>query len=434
MNYGVISAVEPDSPAELAGFIPGDLLISINEKPINDIIDYRFHTAESILNVVILRGNQQYEVEIEKDIDEPLGLEFNEELFDGIKSCDNCCIFCFVHQLPRGMRKSLYVRDDDYRLSFLHGNFITLASTSDEDIQRIITQRLSPMYISVHATDENLRRKMLCNPNAPAIMPRLTALAEARITLHTQVVLCPGWNDDSQLDKTIEDLASLYPSVGSIAVVPVGLTKHRRQQESLAIIDSDFAAATLAQIRRWQKHFQSTLGLRLVYASDELYLTAGKPVPAARSYEGFPQIENGVGLVRKFLDNAIHTTSKFPQSLQHPLRASLVTGESAGPILERFAQALNSTNGLDLKVEVIKNDFFGDMVTVTGLLTGADVIVQLEKRNLGDVIILPSICLRDGLFLDDVPVSRMEEELGVPVEVVAPRPSAVARRILELSR
>jgi len=433
-HYGIVTAVAPESPADLAGLATGDRLVSVNGHFIRDIIDYRFHTAESVLDLTVLRGERPMHVHVEKDIDEPLGLEFDEELFDGVITCDNSCVFCFVHQLPRGMRRTLYLRDDDYRLSFLHGNFVTLTTTSEADIRRIVEQRLSPMYVSVHATDERLRRELLHNPDAPEIMPQLQALARGGITLHTQIVLCPGRNDGPQLDKTLCDLASLYPAVRSIAVVPVGLTKHRRRREPIRAVDTACAAAVLAQVRQRQREFRRTLGSRLVHASDEMYLLAGAPVPRSRDYEGFPQLENGVGLLRKFLDGAARTLARFPKALERPVHASLITGTSAAPFLRRFAQALNQVPGVELKVEVVENNFFGPTVTVAGLLTGQDVISQLRTRQLAGVAILPSVCLRDGVFLDDIPVEHVQQELEIPVHAVEPSAKALAAKILEISR
>lgn len=384
------------------------------------------------MDVVFLHKHEPVEVIIEKDIDEPLGLDFEEELFDGIRTCDNCCVFCFVHQLPQGLRKSLYVRDDDYRLSFLHGNFVTLTAASEDDIQKIITQRLSPMYVSVHTTNEALRRELLCSPDAPEIMPQLQALSEGGITLHTQIVLCPGRNDGEEMERTIDDLASLCPAVQSIAVVPVGLTRYRKRKE-LPAVDSALASKMLTQVRRRQRRFLKTIGKRLVYGSDEIYLTAGARIPKAAGYEGFPQLENGVGLVRKFLDNAAQVMSRFPERINGRVSGTVITGASAAPILQQFVDKLNRrTAGLDLKVQVVHNDLFGHSVTVTGLLAGRDVAKQLKGRDLGDVAFLPSVCLRDGLFLDDLSVESLEKEIDVPVRVVDPQPSALAAAILEL--
>jgi len=439
-HYGEVTDVAIGSPAQTAGMRAGDRLVSLNGQPVRDIIDYRFHSAEHEVEVVFLRGNEMRQAIVEKEIDEPLGLDFAEELFDGVRTCDNCCVFCFVHQLPRGMRKSLYIRDDDYRLSFLHGNFITLASETEEDIRRIINQRLSPLYVSVHTSEERLRRAILRNPRAPEIMPRLTALTSGGIELHTQIVLCPGINDGDQLDRTIGDLAELYPGVRSIAVVPVGLTRHRRapaKSESdipaLKPVEVDDARRALEQIRRWQRKLQDRLGRRLVYASDEMYLAAGEAIPSAKMYEGFPQLENGVGIVRRFLDQAVRAAAKLPERLAVSLRVTLITSALAAPFLSRFAARLNRTEGLEVMVEAVRNDFFGEMVTVTGLLTGRDIIGQLRGRPLGDALILPTVCLRDGLFLDDVSIEHLQEELGVPVHAISPHPAALVGKITELA-
>lgn len=427
---GCISSVAPGSIAEEAGILPGDAIISINDHPLTDIIDYRFYAAEEEIDVLVQRGGEQAVISVEKDYDDQLGIEFKEELFDGIRTCANRCIFCFVHQLPKGMRRTLYLKDDDYRLSFLHGNFVTLTNLEDVDIQRIIEQRLSPLYISVHTTEHELREMMLGCHNSPDVMGQIRILAENRITLHTQIVVCPGINDGEHLARTVNDLASLHPGVSSIGIVPVGLTKHRSAKLHLNTVNSSFAKDIIGKVRKWQHEFRKQLGRRLVWASDELYLAADIRVPASAVYEGYPQLENGIGIVRRFIDDARRIRRKLPKSIPHPLKATVVTSTLAAPLVEDFTKYLNMVDNLKVSVAEIKNRFFGESVTVAGLLTGKDIIDQLGKQtNLGEVIIIPTIMLRDRTFLDDVSIDDLSKSLNSAVRIVDPYASALVREL-----
>ncbi|MEN6520881.1 MAG: DUF512 domain-containing protein [Armatimonadota bacterium] len=430
VHGGKIAKIESGSIAEEAGILPGDIIVSINDHPIGDIIDYRFYSADENVNLIVRRGNDEAEISIEKDYDDPLGVEFEDELFDGVRTCGNRCIFCFVHQLPQGMRPSLYLRDDDYRLSFLHGNFVTLTNVDGKDIERIIEQRLSPLYVSVHSTDPKLRNTILRNEHAPDIMQQLHTLAAGKITIHTQIVVCPGVNDGKKLEQTIHDLASLYPGVASIGIVPVGLTRHRQAGPAIDAIDPVAAGKIVQQVRRWQKKLRKDLGTRLVWASDELYLASGIPVSSASSYEGFPQLENGIGIVRRFMDDARKTLSRLPESIPHPVKATVVTSTLAAPIIEEFTIELNKVENLHVLVAPITNEFFGESVTVTGLLTGKDLVNQLKGQDLGDFVFIPTVMLRDGAFLDNMTVSELSEALSCPVAVIEPTPSALADRLI----
>lgn len=428
---GLIYAVEHDSIAEELGWEPGDEIVSINGHALCDLIDYQFYTADEDLVVIIRRGEEIAEFEVEKDIDDDLGATFEDALFDGVRVCGAKCIFCFVDQLPKGLRKSLYLKDDDYRLSFLHSNFVTLANVTDEDLQRIVTQRLSPLYISVHATNAELRERML-GRRAPGILQQIDSLSEGNITLHTQIVLCRGINDGDELDRTVEELAEHYPTVKTIAIVPAGVTAHRRHKTPIESIDAQYSAAILNKVRQWQRRFQGEKGTSLIWAADEFYLNSGERMPKASVYEGFPQIGNGIGLVRKFMDSgyrAKRLVRVVPTS--RPIAISVVTGQLAAPVLRRWADSVNSGN-LRFTVYPITNHLFGETVTVTGLIAGKDLIEQLRGENLGDLLVVPSVALREGAFLDDVTLADVGQALGTRVASVAPTPEALLRLVLEL--
>jgi len=425
---GIIYRVEPDSIAEELGWLPGDRVVSINDHLVADLIDYRFYSADEHLIVLVRRGDESAEFEIEKDIDTDLGVTFEDALFDGVRTCGAKCIFCFVEQLPKGLRKSLYLKDDDYRLSFLHGNFVTLANVSDDDLRRIVTQRLSPLYISVHTTDPALRDRML-GRTCPPILEQIDTLAKGNIALHTQIVLCRGINDGERLDRTVSDLAQRYPTVRSIAIVPAGITSHRKNSTPIGSIDEQYSVEILCKVRAWQHKFSTQHNTRLVWAADEFYLNAGRPVPTSSSYEGFPQIENGVGLVRKFLDSARRSLPLVAERVGVRTRAlmvSLVTGTLAAPVIRQWAESVQSGE-LQISVYPISNRLFGATVTVTGLIAGRDVIAQLRGKSLGDLLVVPSVALRDGVFLDDITVGDVERELGVRILVSPPSPAALIR-------
>ena len=432
MTGGIISSIEPGSIAQDLGWEVGDEIISINGNMLRDVIDYRFHSAEEDIKVLLRRGDESAFFEIEKDFGMPLGVSFEEALFDGVRTCGANCIFCFVEQLPKGLRKSLYLKDDDYRLSFLHGNYVTLANAAKDDIQRIVTQRLSPLYISVHTTDPNLRERLL-GRDAPNILAQIDSLAAGRIMLHTQIVLCKGINDGSYLDSAISDLAARYPTVASIAIVPVGVTAHRRNKTPIGKIDVQYSTEILDKVRCWQRQFKQEKGTRLVWAADEFYLNAGKSIPRREVYEGFPQFENGVGLVRKFKDSAYRAKRILPSDLKQPLTISLVTGQLAGPLLQEWADSIHSEK-LKINVFPIENKLFGSSVTVTGLIAGSDIIEQLRDTYLGDVLFIPSVALRDDTFLDDVTLDEVEKSLNCNVKVVGPTPYDLVRTLNRMVR
>jgi len=390
----------------------GDELLEINGHPVNDIIDYRFLAADQTLELKLRSGHgKEKKVRVRKPPDEDLGLEFHAVRY---KSCKNMCIFCFVHQLPKGMRRALYFKDEDFRLSFLHGNFITLTNTSNDDIERIIRQRLSPLYISVHTTDEKLRKEILANPRVPDIMPQIQKLAGGRIEMHVQIVLCPGINDGKHLERSVRDLSAFYPHVKSLALVPVGLTRFRKNLPKIKPVTKAYAERTVQMVDRWQRSFRRRRGCGFVYAADEFFTKCGLDVPGARYYDEFPQVENGVGMMRQFLDDFGAKRKLLPRSLKRDLSITLVTGVSAFRVVKKIVcEGLKSISGLKIQIVVVKNDFFGHSVSVAGLLTGADILSALRKRKrLGDIVLLPPDCLNeDGLFLDDLTPLDLEQEL-----------------------
>lgn len=415
---GIISAVQPNSLAARWGLRPGDELLEINGHPLRDLIDVQFYGAEARLTLRVRREGEERTIRARRRYDEPLGLEFAHPLFDtDIRRCNNRCPFCFVAQMPRGLRPSLYVKDDDYRYSFLFGSYITMTNLTEEDWARIGEQHLSPLYVSVHATDPDLRRRMLGNPGAPDGMEGLRRLARMGIEVHTQLVLVPGLNDGAQLDRSIGDLAALYPAVRSVSVVPVGLTKGHR---------GGCRPYTLPEMRRvweqvtaWQRQLRRRLGVRFVYLSDEWYLRLGKPVPARAAYDGLDLRENGVGMVRSLLDRW-RRVERTVSALGGPDQ-TWVTGELMAPVLERLAAQFTDRTGIRAEVVPIPNRFFGETVTVAGLLTGRDVVAHLRERPLAEKIVLPAVMFRgpEGQSLDEMGPDDLARLLGRPVFTVS---------------
>lgn len=421
---GVISSVRRGSPAEKAGLLPGDELLSVNGHRLRDVIDYRFYSAEEELQLVIRRGGEVFTRRLRRGYGEDLGLDFQEVVFDGLRRCGNRCSFCFVDQLPPGMRSSLYIKDDDYRYSFLWGNFITLSNWSEEDWERVGEQGLSPLYVSVHATDLELRRKIFGNPRLPDIREQLHRLSHLGIRVHAQVVVVPGLND-LHLERTVSDLVGFFPAVQSIGVVPVGLTRYHRA--GLRGVTPREAKALVKQVSLWSEEFRGRYGRSLVYLADEFYLVAGLLSPSAEEYDDFPQLENGIGLVRRLLDEGI----KKGKPLAAKGRKSLACGILIAPLLEGMANelslSLQDPEGqepvgsalLSTQIEVIpiENRFFGPTITVSGLLTGRDVIAALRGRDLGEMVYLPRSMFdaKGEITLDGMTVGDMEAALGVKV-------------------
>ncbi|NLT74644.1 MAG: DUF512 domain-containing protein [Chloroflexi bacterium] len=416
---GRIAHVEPGSIGDEIGAEPGDLLVSINGHPLRDMIDYQFYGAEEELTLQILRGGRLHRIQVEREYDESLGLVFAEPLFDGLRQCSNRCPFCFVAQMPRGMRKTLYVRDDDYRLSFLHGSFVTLTNLQEDDWQRIGEQNLSPLYVSVHATDLHVRRALLGNGRAGDIVRQIERLGHMNIRVHTQVVLLPEQNDGPILRQTVLALLEQWPTVQTLAIVPVGLTRYRgNDQRTLKPAE---AAAVLDLARELAGTIHGRTGCTWLYPSDEMYLLAGQDVPPAEHYDDRAQSENGVGLVRDLLDDWAYTKNDIKPGLFAGLRVTLVCGELIAPILQSLAGEMSEITGARLTVLPVQNRFFGATVTVSGLLTGADVLAALRSRPAGDMVCLPKAMLDETgeRTLDDMSIGSLAESLGVPVEAVS---------------
>jgi putative radical SAM enzyme (TIGR03279 family) len=420
----VIAAVEPGSLAEQAGLEPGDQLVAINDHPLRDIIDVQFYGAEESLQLLVMRGGEVLRVEIERVYDEVLGLSFVHPTFDvDIRRCANNCDFCFVKQNAPGMRRTLYIKDDDYRYSFLFSNFVTLTNLSDKDWARLEEQRLSPLYVSVHATDLALRRRFLSRKTAPDVMEQLRRLAGLGIEVHTQVVLVPGLNDGQPLVQTMADLMELHQKpVASVSVVPVGLTRFHRGQ--CRTYTPEESSALLDRVQPWQAENRKELGHAFVYPSDEWYLVAGRELPPSRDYDGFPQVENGVGMVRQLLDEWDSLKGDLSAASLKP--ATLVCGTLIAPVMAGIVKEANALAGAGWQVVPVSNHFFGPVTTVSGLLTGQDVVAALQNRPLGDVVLLPRAMFTGrygagsappGMTLDDMPIAGISAELGVPVEM-----------------
>ncbi len=414
---GIIARVIPDSIAVEVGLEPGDRLISVDGESIRDIIDLSFSLSDESVELLIEKTNGEQEIlEIDKEYDEDLGIEFESAVFDGVRRCANKCIFCFVDQMAPNMRESLYVKDDDYRLSFLYGNFVTLTNTVPQDIDRIRRLHLSPLYISVHTTNGELREKMLNNKNAGKIMEHLDTLITSGIEMHTQIVLCPDINDGEELEKTISDLYALHPSIISMAIVPVGLSRYRENCYSLEVFSPEQALKVITLVEKWQQKCRKKSGTSFVYLSDEFYINAGHPIPEYDVYDGFPQLENGIGLVRNFL----HEWDQAPikkTGYAVPHYIDVVCGKSAEKILGPLLEPLQ-INNLTIRVIPIENVFFGNKISVSGLLTGEDIVKQLSKIDSPRTgVIIPGVALKkgEGIFLDNMTLEEVERRLGIPV-------------------
>ncbi|MBM7614566.1 putative radical SAM enzyme (TIGR03279 family) [Alkaliphilus hydrothermalis] len=417
----IISAVETDSIAEEVGIEVGDKLISINGQPIEDIIEYKFYLADEYLEIVIEKPDgEEWLIEVDKEYDEDLGIDFDNPILSHMKSCSNKCIFCFIDQLPMNMRESLYFKDDDSRLSFLHGNYITLTNMKEEDIKKIIQYRISPINISVHTTNGELRKKMLNNRFAGNIMETLERLAENHISMNCQIVLCPGFNDGEELDKTLEDLGKLSDAVDSVAVVPVGLTRYREELVEINPFTKETANETIQQIEKWQQYFKPKIHRNFVYASDEFYITAQKEFPDYEEYDGFPQLENGVGMMVDFAESFHGAVADLSDDLKIDQTVTVVTSTLAEDYMNELGKALmEKVEGLKVNVICVKNDFFGGHVSVSGLLTGGDILKSIQGKDLGVKIIVGENMLKSGepVFLDDVTIDELQEKTGVPVKI-----------------
>ena len=438
---GVVDSIDPDSPCDRAGIRPGDVMLRVNGRKLRDAVDYQFFTADETLlefEVVPTDAIGARTVTVERECDEPLGLAFSEPTFTPIRECNNHCPFCFIDQLPGTMRSSLYIRDDDYRYSFLFGNFVTLTNLNERDWDRLAEQRLSPLYVSVHATDPAMRRLLLGNDSAPDIVPQLERLFSLGISVHTQVVTCPGLNDGSYLTQTVTDLAAYYPNVLSIGVVPVGLT--RTPQEILSgpgascsrILPSAAdlplrpfypaeARVVVRQVDSWQRDFRRRYDCNLVFASDEFYLLCDLPVPSAARYDGYPQYENGIGMVRDLLDDFSRLKRRLARRGPQPsARLTLVCGEMIAVTLRRLTDEWAHLTGAQADLTVVPNRFFGPRVRVSGLLTGGDILANAGRFE-GDILVLPAAMLdKTGTrLLDGLTPAELSARLGKPVRFAA---------------
>lgn len=416
----LIQEVVPGSIAAEVGLEPGDTLCSINGKTVADILDFQFASADAVLEMEVKKADgQSWLVDIEKDEDEPLGLVLEGFIFDSMKVCTNRCVFCFVDQLPPGLRSTLKVKDDDYRHSFLFGNFITLTNLKAADWDKIAAMRLSPLYISVHAMQPEVRAKMLHNKKGRDIKEGLERLCRAGIEMHTQIVLCPGINDGLVLEDSIEQLAGFYPCLQSIGIVPVGLSGHRLDLPELRRVDPEQSGALIRLVDKYQEKYRRDYGTGLVYLADEFYLQADIAIPDSSYYDGFEQLENGIGLVRCFWDDFTQALPELPDKVS-PREIFIITGVSGQAALQPVVERLNRIAGMVLHTIPIINGLLGESITVTGLLTGQDIIKTLGDNYRGKTLLLPEIVLKseEDVLLDDISVAQIEKAAAVKIRVV----------------
>ena len=430
----VIKRVLPGSIAEELELEPGDELLSVNGQQIEDVFDYHYLINDEYLEILIRKPDQEeWELEIEKDYEEDLGIEFDSSLMDEYRSCRNKCIFCFIDQMPKGMRDTLYFKDDDSRLSFLQGNYVTLTNMSDHDIDRIIRYHLSPINISFQTTNPELRCRMLNNRFAGDIFPKVQRLYEAGIEMNGQIVLCKGINDGEELERSIRDLSKYLPHLRSVSIVPVGLSRYREDLYPLEPFTKEDAQKVLDTVKKWQDQLYPQYGLHFIHCSDEWYILAQQPIPREEEYDGYLQLENGVGMVRLLESEVLEELSnRKPDDRKR--RISIATGKLAAPFIrENISHIQKLYPGIEVNVYSIRNDFFGETITVSGLVTGQDLKKQLAGRELGECLLIPCNMLRAGenVFLDDVTVEELEAELGVPVEVVDEDGASLVRAVTE---
>jgi putative radical SAM enzyme (TIGR03279 family) len=420
-----IRQVLPDSIAAAVGFAPGDSLVRINGQPLRDLIDYQFHCADEYLELEVVDAQgHPHTVEIEKEYDEDLGLEFENALFDSLIQCNNKCPFCFIDQQPLGQRESLYFKDDDYRLSFLYGSYLTLTNLSEREWQRIEQMRLSPLYVSVHATEPELRARLLKNSRAGQILEQLQWFQTRSLQIHAQVVLCPGINDGLHLTQTLQDLARFHqgniPTVASVAIVPVGLTRFRPNTDEIIPVDTKTANTVIDQVQALQHQFQQTLGSTFAWLADEWFLIARRELPSVEHYESYPQIDNGVGSIRLFLEQFHKAARSLPTSIASPRRWTWVVGNTVEVAFQSIIECLNQVEGLEVKMAALQSQYWGQSMTVTGLLTGSDIIAALKGQDLGDGLLIPTLMLKHDTteFLDGTTLQALSNALHIPAYVV----------------
>ncbi|MBD1806201.1 TIGR03279 family radical SAM protein [Microcoleus sp. FACHB-SPT15] len=419
----LITNVLPDSIAAEIGFEPGDAIVAINGTRPRDLIDYQFLCADEVLELEVLdAAGKSHSVEIEKDYDDDLGLEFETALFDGLIQCNNRCPFCFIDQQPPGKRQTLYLKDDDYRLSFLYGSYLTLTNLTQKEWDRIEQMRLSPLYVSIHATESDIRRRLLKNQRAGQILEQLNWFQERRLQIHAQVVVCPGINDGTHLERTLLDLAQFHtgevPAVASAAVVPVGLTRFRPTEDELTPVSREKAEEVIHQVQQLQEKFRQQWGSTFAWLADEWFLIARQDLPPESHYEDYPQIGNGVGSIRQFLKQFQNIASEeLPPRLDTHRSFTWVVGNAVEQAFQPLVQQLNTVEGLEVRLAALRSDYWGQEITVTGLLTGQDLLKGLQGKDLGEAILLPSLMLKqnDTRFLDDMTVEELARQLETPI-------------------
>ncbi|MEB3178106.1 MAG: TIGR03279 family radical SAM protein [Nostocaceae cyanobacterium] len=418
-----ITKVLPDSIAAEIGFEVGDAIVSINGMRPRDLIDYQFLCADEFLELEVLdTKGKTHQVEIEKDYDDDLGLEFETALFDGLIQCNNRCPFCFIDQQPPGKRPSLYYKDDDYRLSFLYGSYLTLTNLPPREWERIEQMRLSPLYVSVHATEPEVRIRLLKNSRGGEILQQLKWFQQRRLQIHAQVVVCPGINDGIHLEKTLLDLASFHtgdvPAVASVAVVPVGLTRFRPPEDELVPVTREKAREVITQVRNLQGQFRQKVGSTFAWLADEWFLIAAAELPTELEYEDYPQIDNGVGSIRLFIKQFETAAQKLlPKKVSPPRKFSWVVGNAVETAFQPILKQLNAVTGLEVNMYPLCSDYWGQNISVTGLLTGHDLLQKLQQKDLGDGLLLPAVMLKhgDSRFLDDMTITEVSQKLNTPI-------------------
>lgn len=431
-----ITAVLERSRAKKAGLRAGDMLISINGREINDVLDYRFYLAEKVVSIRVSRDGETLDFKIKKKEYDDIGLDFETPLMDKKHSCENKCVFCFIDQLPRGLRSSLYFKDDDSRLSFLHGNYVTLTNLGDRDIDRIIEMHISPVNVSVHTTNPELRVKMMKNKRAGDVLRYLDRLAEAGIGLCCQIVLCRGLNDGEELERTMRDLERLYPAMQSTSIVPAGLTKFRDGLYPLESFSAEECAEVIRQVNAFGDRCFEKYGTRLFYPADELYIKAGLDLPSDSFYEDYAQIENGVGMItelRTEVFEELEYLDEYTERFSAGRAVSVATGYASYEYIRELCREIERrVEGLSVTVYPIKNNFFGEQITVSGLLTGKDMEEQLRGRELGDCLLIPSATLRaeGDIFLDDMSPEELSRSLGVEIRAVESQGDDFIRAVL----
>jgi len=436
---GLIDAVRAGSLADKVGLRAGDRVTAIDGRALRDAVDFQFYSAEEAIELEVVRGGEPEAVTIEKYADEDLGIEFQDAAFDGVRTCNNGCFFCFLKGNPKGLRKTLYVKDDDYRLSFFHGNFVTLTNLTEDDWARLEEQRLSPLNVSVHATEPELRRYLLGNKKAPDIVEQLRRLGAMGICANTQVVLCPGVNDGAALERTIDDLTALYPTVQNVSIVPVGATSHAEERierqahgDEVEEVSAGHARRVMAQVAPYQKRFRRELGRTLVYLADEYYLLGGGDPPPAAHYDGYPQFENGIGMARSLIEDWGKARRRIDGGAAYTAeRVTMACATLIAPTLQRLAAEFAETTGIEVRVHALENTFFGARVNVSGLLVAQDIERELRGRDLGDLLVLPRYALdyTGGRFLDDGTPAELQRALGVRIAF-----ASTMREVLQIAR